>query len=385
MNKIYEKLINTKTQYKEIPEYNPTGEFEGIKAITYDGLEINGSKTKVFAYIGYPETTKKAPAVVLAHGGGGVAFLPWVKMWNERGYVAIAMSNTGDFPKEINAGSKECPTHKEPWQHGLHGVFCEEGYTDIFENDDMKNVDKPHEQQWMYHAIASIIAANNILRDDSRVDSDKIGVCGISWGGVMTSLAIGYDSRFAFAIPIYGSGYLAQSHGWMKNNFAKASDWLAETRFSKVNMPVLWLCWNADTPFSVNSNSMSFVDTVKNNKATRLSMVHRMGHSHACGWVRKECFVFADSVVNGTVQLPGMLNGEIINPDNVKITGKKVYSLKNPLAYEVKEETNSIAMTEEWTVTDGTDIPEDAKAYYIELTCEIDGDEYIVTSEFTEL
>lgn len=381
MNKIFEKLINTKTQYKEITELNPTGEFDGIKAITYDGLDADGKKTKVFAYLGYPEAGEKAPAVILAHGGGGVAFLSWVKMWNERGYVALAMSNTGDFPKEINAGEKECPTHKEPWQHGLHGVFEEEGYVGIFDNDEMKNTDKPYDRQWMYHAVASVIAANNILHNDPRVDSSKIGICGISWGGVITSLTLGFDNRFAFAIPIYGSGYLGQSHGWMKNHFGNAPEWLAETRFSNINMPVLWLCWNADAPFSVNSNSLSYVDTVKNNNATRLSMVDKMGHSHACGWVRKECFAFADSVVMGKPQLPGMYNDTIINPDNVEIVGTKVFYLTKPLAYN--SETNAI--DEEWNVTEGNIVPNNAKVYYIELTSEIDGTQYITTSELVEL
>ena len=38
------------------------------------------------------------PGIVLVHGGGGVPFASWVKMWNDRGYAAIAMSVTGDFP-----------------------------------------------------------------------------------------------------------------------------------------------------------------------------------------------------------------------------------------------------------------------------------------------
>ena len=33
---------------------------------------------------------------------------------------------------------------------------------------------------------------------------------GISWGGVITSTVIGIDDRFAFAIPTYGCGDLAE-------------------------------------------------------------------------------------------------------------------------------------------------------------------------------
>ena len=143
------------------------------------------------------------------------------------------------------------------------------------------------ENMWMYHAVGQTILAANILRADERVDADKVGVTGISWGGVITSITIGYDNRFAFAIPIYGSGYLNESLAWMKDNFGGAETqelWLAQDNFDKVDMPVLWLCWNDDTCFSINSNSKSFLDTIKNNPETRISMINKMMHSHGCGW-----------------------------------------------------------------------------------------------------
>ena len=34
----------------------------------------------------------------LVHGGGGTAFADWVKLWNSRGYAAIAMDNCGSIP-----------------------------------------------------------------------------------------------------------------------------------------------------------------------------------------------------------------------------------------------------------------------------------------------
>lgn len=97
-----------------MPEYDPKSSASGanswsnIKALTYDGVEIDGEKTKVFAYIGYPEgvsSTNKAPAIVLLHGGGGHAYAEWVKLWTDRGYVAIAMDNTGYFPSEAGQGA----------------------------------------------------------------------------------------------------------------------------------------------------------------------------------------------------------------------------------------------------------------------------------------
>jgi len=73
---------------------------DNIKAIFYDAEEYKGIKTKVFAYIGTPDNpeNKKLPAILLIHGGGGTAFECWVKQWIDRGYVAMAMDLTGNYP-----------------------------------------------------------------------------------------------------------------------------------------------------------------------------------------------------------------------------------------------------------------------------------------------
>ena len=42
---------------------------------------------------------------------------------------------------------------------------------------------------------------------------------GVSWGGVITSTVMGIDSRFAFAIPTYGCGHMADA----ENHWGAAS------------------------------------------------------------------------------------------------------------------------------------------------------------------
>jgi len=68
-----------------------------VKAIFYDGLSWKGQPTRVFAYYGLPKNqgTQKVPAMVLVHGGGGSAFIPWVQLWVSRGYAAISMDTCG--------------------------------------------------------------------------------------------------------------------------------------------------------------------------------------------------------------------------------------------------------------------------------------------------
>ena len=397
MEKQFEIFKNTVPKFKEIKSLNPEGEFKGIKAITYDGANVGDKKTKAFAYIGFPEKIcGKVPAIVLVHGGGGVSYLPWVKMWNTKGYAAIAMCNTGYFPKKINAGLMEHGQHlKEYWEYGLFGEFEEDGYVSSPKCDDVTKTESPYEEQFLYHAVSQTILASNILRDDSRVDENKIGITGISWGGIITSLTLRYDKRYAFAIPIYGSGYLPNADGGFCNvffeNAKNIDDFLAEKGFDDITFPVLWLCWDKDGAFHLDGNCRSYMQTVKNNSDTRISIVYEMNHSHVCGWVREESFVFADSVTGGGPKLPTfkMDGGKLFvdNPDNVHISYIRCFYLKEQMSY-IDDEIFQRKMVQDWyidTLKCGDyvikdTVPEDAACYYYQITFLIDGREYITTS-----
>lgn len=52
----YEMITENKFDYrlKWIEKFDPDV-FVGIKAITYDGLNYENKKTKIFAYIGFPK------------------------------------------------------------------------------------------------------------------------------------------------------------------------------------------------------------------------------------------------------------------------------------------------------------------------------------------
>ena len=393
--------------FHEIQNLQPTGIFEGIKAIWFEGMDKGGDKTKVFAYIGFPDEaleTEKVPAVVLLHGGGGHAFLCWVKMWNDRGYAAIAIDTTGYFPTAVNAGASENPAN---WSYGVPSSIAETGYTSAPDKDNMRNSAGPLDNMWIYHAVGQAILAGNILRADARVDSNKIGIVGISWGGVITSITIGYDVRFAFAVSIYGSGYLDEAKSSMRNNFSSTETqelWLAQERFSKVKIPVLWLCWNDDKCFSINSNSKSYLDTVKNNVETRISMISMMHHSHTHAWNRPESIAFADSIVKNGAKLTGLEKhpaGATVNvtlnvdPSATDVTAK-LYYITSAMTYSNYDKfgtgtstyMDQIWQTAELSVIDHTItgcIPTEAAGYYIEVKTTINGIEYITTSPYVEL
>ncbi len=383
----FDQFFNIVPKTESFPEYAAGSEhdginFEGIETIAYTGADYMNCHTKIFAHIGFPEKAEgPVPAVVLVHGGGGHPEDVWIKKWNSRGYAAISMDTTGFFP------TKPIPNLYEDYDEGLErrlvAPFAEDGYTVGPNNSEMTDIALPVEQQWMYHAVSAVILAHNILRNDKRVDRDKIGICGISWGGVITSITIGYDTRFAFAVPIYGSGYLGCGLSDLNYAFKRpgVQDWFAEKRFSKVKIPVLWLCWNDDCCFSINSNSMSYLDTKDNNPNTRLSIIHEMNHSHRYGYTPEESYWFADAVLNGK-EIPNIKVSYTANrvsySCDAKIKAVRLFYIDEKMTYIHREKYgyNDSFMEQEWQILeldpekDSAELPENAVGKYVEFTLE---------------
>ena len=57
---------------------------------------------------------------------------------------------------------------------------------------------------------------NSLLRSFPEVDATKIGITGISWGGIVTNVVTGIDDRFAFAVPVYGCGFIHETPVYKK-------------------------------------------------------------------------------------------------------------------------------------------------------------------------
>lgn len=182
---------------------------ENLKAIYFDALDWKGKPTKVFGWLGLPENRDgKVPGVVLVHGGGGTAFKEWVKKWNDQGFAAISIAVEGQTDQR-NTAVKDQDNPKGWKKHDWAGPRRSGIYGDSGE---------PLKDQWMYHAVADTILANSLLRSLPDVDAKKVGLMGISWGGVITSTVMGIDDRFAFAIPTYGCGNLATA----ENQYGRA-------------------------------------------------------------------------------------------------------------------------------------------------------------------
>ena len=74
---------------------------DGLRPIFFDSVPWQGRPTKVFAWLGIPESREgPVPGIVLVHGGGGTAYREWVQRWNERGYAAISIAHEGQTDRQ---------------------------------------------------------------------------------------------------------------------------------------------------------------------------------------------------------------------------------------------------------------------------------------------
>ena len=359
-----------------------------IQAIFYDALPFRGKPTRVFAYVGIPESETPLPAMVLVHGGGGTAFHEWVRVWNERGYAAISMSLEGHMPNDQGEGKV---------RHDASGPERVGRFDDV---------DLPLEEQWMYRAVSDIMLAHSLLASFSEVDQQRIGVTGISWGGILSSLVSGVDTRFKCAMPVYGCGYLYDSKGFFgalkdsdPETLKKKKYWDPANHFVTGSMPTLWVNGDCDGHFSVDTTSRSFEVTQDHAYMT----IHpSMPHGHQPGWDPKrvpEIYAFADQILQGKnpglgriTRQPSDRCVELEFESQVPIQSATIYYLNEPLTYrQLAGKANHPipgpwltfpAVVEQTNSTVHAQLPETCRCYYVNLQ---DSRGHVVSSVLVEL
>lgn len=283
------------------PGVYPTDEYDALKVypnlqgLFFEGLPYHGNPTRVFCWYGVPEGIEpgqKLPAVVLLHGGGGNVYPEWVKKWNDQGYIAISLALEGQLPGIRNTSLPE-PYYPV---HDFSGPY-RQGFFNDLENESLQD-------QWFYHAVADAIIANSLLRSFPEVDSTKIGLTGISWGGILANVVAGLDDRFAFIIPVYGCGYLHETPTYSTmlgrlNPDAQSfylENWEPSLYIPFHAAPTLFVNGTNDCHFSMNSFTKTY-ESSPNEKYLRVE--HNMLHGHAPGWTPNSIYAFADYVVRG--------------------------------------------------------------------------------------
>jgi len=350
-----------------------------VTSVFFEGLPWRKRPTRVFAYHGVPKAAagERAPGMVLVHGGGGTAFDAWVRLWNDRGYAAIAMDTCGCVP--IGSYGN--------WQrHDFGGPPGWGGFAQI---------DEPIEDQWTYHAIADVILAHSLLRSLPGVDPERIGVTGISWGGYLTCIVSGVDDRFRFAVPVYGCGFLGDNSAWLgefqKMGTEKASRWLRwwdpSVWLRRNQMPTLWVTGTNDFAYPMDSLQKSY-RTARGPRALCIRI--RMPHGHGgAGENPAEIRAFADSQLRGAAPL-ARITGQGRENDQAWVS----YDSAVPVR---RAELNYTLQTGRWqdrlwqSVPAELDpnakkalarLPQGVKVYYFNL---IDERDLVVSSEHLEI
>lgn len=282
-------------------EYDSTLDMGSVKGIYITSpVKYNGKPTKIMGYIGFPEgATKddKCPAVVLVHGGGGTAFPDWVKLWNDRGYAAISIDTEG--------GQSSASTTMDNGIHVERNKYAsDETYTAGPSNNSqtcpgadgfwmpggLANI----ENSWMYHATSAVILANSLIRSDERVDVENVGITGISWGSIITNIVVGYDDRYAFAMPVYGSVAVAGTAGWLSSYPSEESKqtWDTVEPMKMSTTPMLWVTGNRDEAFGLDAPTACFNVAQNGYMAIKTALTHGQTQGATPG----ELLTFADAV-----------------------------------------------------------------------------------------
>ena len=202
-----------------------------------------------------------------------------------------------------------------------------------------------------------VLLANSLLRSLPGVDPDRIGLTGISWGGVVSSLVAGVDDRFVFAAPVYGCGYLYDSLGHFRRMGAEEGDdaslalrkfWDPARYFTDAPIPMLWVNGDNDPHFSADILTRSHVSA---GPESTLTIRPRMPHGHGPGWEEKyvpEIYALADLLRNGpprphhrTARAPGRQPGRpALRKRRAHRRRATLYALTAPYEYAKPEGQN---------------------------------------------
>jgi dienelactone hydrolase len=349
-----------------------------IRAIFYEGLPWKGRSTRVFAYVGLPEMKpgERVPAMVLVHGGGGSAFIPWVRLWTSRGYAAIAMDTCGCIS---GGGYENHPRHDAGGPPGWGG----------FDQMDMGLQD-----QWTYHAVADVILAHSLIRSLKEVDPDRTGLTGISWGGYLTCIVAGVDARFKFAAPVYGCGFLGEDSAWLGTfkdmGPVKSAKWL-ETwdpshYLTRARMPVLWVNGTCDFAYPMDSwRKSTRLPRGRSMLCLRVNMPH--GHGGP-GENPKEILAVAENLFRGEAPMATIVKQTINGGTTVVEYRSKVPVTRAEFNYTTDDGPwQKRTWHTRTVVVNGKEhrvsalIPSDAKAWYFNL---MDDRGLVVSSEFRQ-
>lgn len=149
--------------------------------------EMDGTnRVEIFAIFCYPKGARALPALIWNQSGMAKASTYFPLLAARRGYAALCI----DFPQ---AGYRSSG-----------GYVINSGL--VYEGDPKRAP--------LAHAVTALIRAVSFLQSRPEADPERIGMCGSSWGGFFTTLAMGVDSRLKAGSSMFGCGSLQDGCAW---------------------------------------------------------------------------------------------------------------------------------------------------------------------------
>lgn len=371
---LFDKVLTIQPDVYDCPSQDPFPDDDRIKAIRFSCDPFGNGKITVFAYIGFPEDATvrtPVPGMVLVHGGGGHAYAEWVQYWVNNGYAAISFDGFG----QVYTGADHTyDASLDSWAYDPDSQPPMDGFA---------SKDKPFAEQGYAYFVAEVILANTILRADQRVITEKIGLTGISWGGIAAGTVIGYDDRFAFAAPVYGCGFqdicMTEWGIWFRGE-GISEVWDAKLLLPCVTIPVHWFNSDRDPFFDARSTTACAVASQNG----MLTLVPAFTHGQIEGSAIEELLRFADEQTGKgqrNIKITALRSEKeqvilsFTTPEDVKNTEAWLYYKTEDLVYDDKY------LRENWKCIQGTvmngearlRIPDDAYIFYFVVRGEVDG------------
>lgn len=335
-----ETLFATETKVTEV-SLTGLANYENIKAYTYESVAYEElENTNPFMAVGIPTTPMPEggyPAIVLVHGGAGQVYCDWIRLWTEKGYVALALDMFGNMLSD-SLQKVENPMGGPNESHS--GSLNDNPY-------DYKN-------SWVYHSVTNVVLCHNYLRSLSNVNADKIGITGISWGGYITNIVSGVDDRFSAFAPVYGSGYAYDDTKWAGSAFGGENrqawiDRFDPSSYVKFNTkPTLYVS-------GINDNCFALHNRVKTYALAQgdVYFSQRSDLAHGYYWDQtQEIYYFMEKVLNdATDDVTGFVNASIENDGtNATVTVSNYANVKDKIAsVNFVYSTSTDADTHKWT------------------------------------
>jgi dienelactone hydrolase len=345
-----------------------------VRSLTYRGEPYQGQPTRVFAYYASPATVgntsaqRPYPGIVLVHGGGGKAFSDWAELWAKHGYAAIAMDLAGCGPD---------------------GARLPDGGPGQGDDTKFGNIDGPVTDQWTYQAVSAVILGHSWLLHTPDIDPQRTAVTGISWGGYLTCIVAGLDSRFQVAMPVYGCGFLQDNSAWKVGQLDPMTPerrekwvtlWDPSQYIGSAAMPVVFLNGTNDFAYPMDSYAKTcrLVQGEKN-----YSIQFEMPHGHIFDF--REFFPIVDQYLCGGAPLvkidtPRLADGRVTAEvqGTQPLVSARLHFTTGPHPQNPTRKWTSRPLEIHGRTLSGEAPPSDATVWYVDVT---DDRQLLISSE----